>query len=85
MKWTLKPIKIFDILKKYPSVSDIPLFYFNPQKKIIIMKPITPKFKKFSPLKDELKYCLDKIFTKNKIITDGNFAINIAKTLKKFQ
>lgn len=79
------PIKIFNVLKKYPSTSSIPLFYFNPQKKIIIMKPLTPKFKKFSPLEDELKYCLKNIYTKNKIITDGKFAINIANSLKKFQ
>lgn len=79
------PIKIFNILKKYPSTSSIPLFHFNPQKKIIIMKPFTPKFKKFSPLEDELKYCLKNIHTNNKIITDGKFAINIAKSLKKFQ
>ena len=29
-----KPIKIFDILKKYPLASEISLFYFNPQKRL---------------------------------------------------
>ena len=78
-------MKIYDILKKYPSTSDIPLFYFNPQKKIMIMKPLIPKFKKFSPLKDELKYCISNIYTKKKIITDGKFALDIAVLLNKFQ
>ena len=80
-----KPIKIFDILKKYPSASEIPLFYFNPQKKIMIMKPFTPKFKKISPLREELKYCLKYIFSNKKIITDGQFALDVAKSLKKFE
>jgi len=82
---TDRPIKIFDILKKYPKASDIPLFYFNPQKNIMIMKPFTPKFKKISPLRDELKYCLKNIFTSKKIITDGQFAVDIAKSLKRFE
>jgi len=80
-----KPIKIFDILKKYPLASDIPLFNFNPQKKIMIMKPNTPKFNKISPLRDELNYCLKNIFTNKKIITDGQFAIEVAKSLSRFE
>ena len=49
------------------------------------MKPFTPKFKKNSPLKDELKYCLKNIFTNKRIITDGQFAIEVAKSLKRFE
>ena len=49
------------------------------------MKPFTPKFKKISPLRDELKYCLKNIFTSKKIITDGQFAVDIAKSLKRFE
>ncbi len=81
---TLKPIKIYDVIKSYPSASDIPLFYFNPQKKFIIKEPIFPKFKKVFPLYSQLKYCLANILTKNKIITDGKFALEISKELSKF-
>ena len=44
-----KPIKIENIKKGNNPLllQEIPLFYFNPQKKIMIMKPFTPKFKKF--------------------------------------
>ena len=51
----------------------------------MIMKPFTPKFKKISPLREELKYCLKYIFSNKKIITDGQFALDVAKSLKKFE
>ena len=79
-----QPIKVFDIVKKYPSPSDLPLLYFNPQKKIIIKKPYVPTFKKFSPLKNEIQYFLKKILTKEKIYTDAKFALDLSKNLKKF-
>ena len=79
-----EPIKIFDVLKNYPSARTLPLFYFNPQKGIIIKKPIVPKFPKISPLKDELDYCLKNILSNKRILTDANFAYSIAKDLKKF-
>ena len=34
-----KPVKIYDVIKSYPSAFDIPLFYFNPQTKFVIKKP----------------------------------------------
>ena len=79
---TKEPIKIFDVLKNYPSARTLPLFYFNPQKGIIIKKPIVPKFQKISPLKDELDYCLKNILSNKRILTDANFAYSIAKDLK---
>ncbi len=78
------PIKIYDVIKEYPSAGTFPLSYFNPQKGISIIKPFVPKFGKFSPLKDELKFCLENILTKKKIYTDDVFALSIIKDLKKF-
>lgn len=79
-----EPIKIFDVLKDYPSARTLPLFYFNPQKGIIIKKPIIPKFPKISPLKDELDYCLKNILKGKKILTDAKFAYSVSRDLKKF-
>ena len=79
-----EPIKIFDVLKDYPSARTLPLFYFNPQKGIIIKKPIIPKFPKISPLKDELDYCLKNISKGKKILTDAKFAYSVSRDLKKF-
>ena len=79
-----EPIKIFDVLKDYPSARTLPLFYFNPQKGIIIKKPIIPKFPKISPLKDELNYCLKNISKGKKILTDAKFAYSVSRDLKKF-
>lgn len=81
---TDKPIKIYDVIKSYPSAADIPLFYFNPQTKFIIKKPLFPKFKKIYPLAEELKYCLKNFNTNKKILTDGNFALEITRELSKF-
>lgn len=81
---TKEPIKIFDVIKNYPSARTLPLFYFNPQKGIIIKKPIVPKFPKILPLKDELDYCLKNILSNKRILTDANFAYSISKDLKKF-
>ena len=78
------PIKIFDVIKKYPLARDMPSKYFNPQKGISIKKPFIPKFKKFKPLEDELKFCLENILSKKKIFTDGKFSYLIAKDLAKF-
>jgi len=78
------PIKIFDIIKEDSSSVDLPTIYFNPQRGIKIKKPFTPKFKKISPLKDELEYCLNSFVKRKKILTDGSFALIIAKNLKKF-
>ena len=60
------------------------MFYFNPQRGIVIKKPHIPKFKKISPLKDELIYCLNNMSRNKKIYTDGVFALSITKDLKKF-
>ena len=81
---TSQPIRIFDIIKKYPSAGEIPMFYFNPQKGIVIKKPYVPKFSKISPLKDELRYFLKNISKNKKIYTDGKFALSITKDLLKF-
>tara|TARA_B100000963_G_scaffold254866_1_gene223487 strand:- start:6603 stop:7592 length:990 start_codon:yes stop_codon:yes gene_type:complete len=78
------PVKIFDVIKKYPSARELPSKYFNPQKGISIKKPLIPKFKKFAPLRDELKFCLENILSKKKIITDGEFSYLISKNLSKF-
>lgn len=81
---TSHPVKIFDVIKKYPYARNLPMFYFNPQKGIVIKKPYVPKFKKISPLKDELIYCLNNMSRDKKIYTDGAFALSITKDLKKF-
>ncbi len=78
------PIKIFDVIKRYPSARDLPSKYFNPQKGISIKKPFIPKFRKFAPLKDELRFCLENILSKKKIFTDGEFSYLISKDLSKF-
>tara|TARA_B100000886_G_scaffold55530_1_gene33993 strand:- start:3137 stop:4123 length:987 start_codon:yes stop_codon:yes gene_type:complete len=81
---TSQPIRIFDIIKKYPSAREIPMFYFNPQKGIVIKKPYVPKFSKVSPLKDELRYFLKNISKNKEIYTDGKFALSVTKDLLKF-
>jgi predicted dehydrogenase len=79
------PIKIFKKITQYPKANQIPSTYFNPQKSFNIIKPFIPKFKNIFPLKSELKYCLNKIYNKQKITTDIKFALNVAKDLKKFE
>ena len=77
-------IKIYKTNHKYPKAAILTESNFNPQTNIQIQKPIVKKFNTYSPLRDELNYCLKNIFKKNKIITDGNFGLTVIKELKKF-
>ena len=79
-----KPIKIFDVIKKNISTINLPTVYFNPQKGIKINEPFIPKFGKVSPLKNELEHCLESFLKNKKPLTDANFALLIAKNLKRF-
>ena len=78
------PIKIFEIIKKNLSTTNLPTIFFNPQKGIRIKKPFIPKFKKVSPLQKELKHCLRSFLNKKKPLTDASFALSIIRNLKKF-